>query len=88
MVSCPYKDITSDFDILKEEKIDDNFDPSLNGFLSVQRLRWNSLYSETGGPSNRFSITSVDPLHYLPPTTSSKDEQLFKLCNIFLPDVF
>lgn len=80
MVLCPYKDMTADFDILKEEKRDDNLDPSLNNFIGVQRLRWNALYSETGGPANRFSISSVDPLHYLPLTPSAQNGELFNIC--------
>jgi hypothetical protein len=80
MVSCPYKDMTAHFDSLKEENRDDNLDPSLNNFVGIQRLKWNLLYSETGGPSNRFSISSVDPLHYLPLTPNSQNGQLFNIC--------
>lgn len=72
--------MTAHFDNLEEKESDDSVDPDPNNFVSIQRLKWNSLYSETGGPPNRFTISSVDPLHYLPLMPNSQNEQLFNIC--------
>lgn len=80
MVSCPYEEITADFNALVGGREDDILDPSLENFVHVQRLKWRSHYPEIGGPPSRFSISSVDPLHYLPLTPSIQNGELFNIC--------
>jgi hypothetical protein len=78
MVSCPYDDFTAEFTELKSEKGYENIDPSLENYVGIQRLRWN--YPNTGDSPSRFSISSVDPLHYLPITPSIHNGELFNIC--------
>lgn len=84
MVSYPYEDVNNELAIFETEEGNDNIDPSLQNFVGVQRLRWH--YQDTGGPPSRFSISSVDPLHYLPITPNIQNGQLFNICqSLFCP---